>query len=52
MMEDAVKKMEPCIRDKDKRIIAWTVGMSYEEVEDFLQRHISEGAHMSTYEVE
>lgn len=30
---------EKCIRDKDGRICAWLVGMTDEEVRDFLSAH-------------
>lgn len=36
------------IRDKEHRIIALCAGMSQQERDDFVRRHIAEGAHYST----
>lgn len=41
------KNGELCIRDKDKRIMAWCVGMSEEDIEEFLQKYVVDGAHRS-----
>lgn len=41
------KNGELCIRDKDKRIIAWCVGMSEEDIEEFLHKYVADGAHRS-----
>lgn len=31
--------IEGCIRDSEERIVAWTVGMSDEDVDAFLENH-------------
>ena len=38
--------IEQCIRDSEGRIVAWTVGMSNEDVEDFLAKN--PGTYLST----
>lgn len=38
---------ELCIRDKDKRIMAWCAGMSEEDIEEFLRKYVADGAHRS-----
>ena len=37
---------EPCIRDREGRICAWTVGMSDEDVQEFLAKN--EGTSLSS----
>ena len=46
------KHCEPCIRDMNKRIIAWCVGMSQPDIDEFIRQHISEGAHLSHYDID
>lgn len=41
------KDGEACIRDMDKRIIAWCTGMSEEEIEELRAKYIADGAHRS-----
>ena len=38
---------EPCIRDMDKRIIAWCTGMSESEIDQLCAKYVADGAHRS-----
>lgn len=40
---------EPCIRDREGRICAWTVGMSDDDVRAFLEKY--EGTYLSSERV-
>lgn len=38
---------EPCIRDMDKRIIAWCAGMTESEIDEMIRKNVAVGAHRS-----
>lgn len=40
-VEKSGKNYELCIRDENNLIVAWEVGMSEEDIDDMLKRHLA-----------